>query len=67
LADRVVPVKVVEDLARQEGLDLDARSVLIGYLFGRAATEDRRLLTDPDHLRAWLRPILRRYPGEPAR
>lgn len=62
--ERLIPIAVIEEVAVENGVELHPRSVLLGYLFGRAVCEDRRLLVDPDHLRAYSRSLLRRFPGE---
>lgn len=55
-------IDALEKLAADDGVETHRYSILLGYLFGRAACDDRRLLTDLDHLRAWARPILKRLP-----
>lgn len=56
------PLVVLEKMAVETGVAIDPRSLLFGYLFGRAACEDGRLLTDNERLRAFARPLLVRLP-----
>lgn len=58
-----MPLDEIEKVAREQGVDLTTRNaLLIGYLLGRAATDDRRLLTDREHLRAYGRNLMTRLP-----
>lgn len=60
MSERLIPISVLEEVAREEGHELHPSSLLFGYLFGRAVSDDPRLLTDRDHLRAYTRSLLRR-------
>lgn len=60
--ERIVPVEEIAKVALEHEIELDGRSLLLGYLFGHAVHEDRRLLTDREHLRAYTRSVITRLP-----